>query len=113
MSNKVIKDGKVAVLYSPGFGAGWSTWNMYPEGRDSPLSELLFDSVIVDFVLNKPENWLQGIEAYCELIYPGAYTGGASDLEVMWIPAGSQFLVEEYDGSESVVLSDEMKWIVA
>jgi hypothetical protein len=106
MSNKVIRDGKVAVLYSPGFGAGWSTWN-------TPLSELLFDSVIVDFVLNKPENWLQGIDAYCELVYPGAYTGGASDLEVMWIPAGSQFLVEEYDGSESVVLKDEMKWIVA
>ena len=106
MSNKVIRDGKVAVLYSPGFGAGWSTWNTL-------LPELLFDSVIVDFVLNKPENWLQGIEAYCELVYPGAYTGGSSDLEVMWIPAGSQFLVEEYDGSESVVLMDEMKWIVA
>lgn len=106
MSNKVIRDGKVAVLYSPGFGAGWSTWNTL-------LPELLFDPIIVDFVLNKPENWLQGIEAYCELVYPGAYTGGASDLEVMWIPAGSQFLVEEYDGSESVVLMDEMKWIVA
>ena len=23
---KVIRDGKVAVLYSPGYGAGWSTW---------------------------------------------------------------------------------------
>ena len=106
MSNKVIRDGKVAVLYSPGFGAGWSTWNTL-------LPELLFDPIIVDFVLNKPENWLQGIDAYCELVYPGAYTGGSSDLEVMWIPAGSQFLVEEYDGSESVVLKDEMKWIVA
>jgi hypothetical protein len=106
MSNKVIRDGKVAVLYSPDFGAGWSTWNTL-------LPELLFDPIIVDFVLNKPENWLQGIEAYCELVYPGSYTGGASDLEVMWIPAGSQFLVEEYDGSESVVLKDEMKWIVA
>jgi hypothetical protein len=106
MSNKVIRDGKVAVLYSPGFGAGWSTWNTL-------LPELLFDPIIVDFVLNKPENWLQGIDAYCELVYPRSYTGGSSDLEVMWIPAGSQFLVEEYDGSESVVLKDEMKWIVA
>ena len=26
MVDKVIRDGKVAVLYSPGFGAGWSTW---------------------------------------------------------------------------------------
>ena len=113
MSNKVVRDGKVAVLYSPGFGAGWSTWNRYLEGQDSPLSGLLFDPVIVDFVLNKPENWLQGIEAYCELVYPGSYTGGASDLEVMWIPAGSQFLVEEYDGGESITFMDKMKWIVA
>jgi hypothetical protein len=104
--NKLVRDGKVAVLYSPDYGSGWYTWN-----ADHP--ELLFDPIIVDFVLNKPENWLQGIEAYCELVYPGSYTGGSSDLEVMWIPAGSQFLVEEYDGSESVVLKDEMKWIVA
>ena len=27
MTEKYIKDGKVAVAYSPGFGAGWSTWN--------------------------------------------------------------------------------------
>ena len=24
---KVIRDGKVAVLYSPGYGASWYTWN--------------------------------------------------------------------------------------
>ena len=24
---KCIRDGKVAILYSPGYGAGWSTWN--------------------------------------------------------------------------------------
>lgn len=29
---KVIRDGNVAILYSPGFGAGWYTWNTsYPE----------------------------------------------------------------------------------
>ena len=25
---KVIRDGKVAVLYSPGYGAGWYTWSV-------------------------------------------------------------------------------------
>jgi hypothetical protein len=40
---KLIRDGKVAVLYSPGFGAGWSTWNQ-------ELPELVFNPVIVDFV---------------------------------------------------------------
>ena len=30
--NKVIRDGKVAVLYSPGYGAGWYSWNWnHPE----------------------------------------------------------------------------------
>ena len=106
MVTKVIRDGKVAVLYSPGFGAGWSTWN-------SENSDLLFDSIIVDFVLNKSENWIEGVVAYCSIAYTGLYDGGVSDLEVMWIPVGSQFLVEEYDGSESVVLKDEMNWITA
>lgn len=31
--DKVIKDGKVAVLYSPGFGAGWFTWNNHHNCR--------------------------------------------------------------------------------
>ena len=25
---KIIEDGKVAVLVSKGYGAGWSTWNL-------------------------------------------------------------------------------------
>lgn len=43
---KVIRDGKVAVLYSEGFGAGWSTWN---EG----MNELVFHPKIVNMVLVK------------------------------------------------------------
>ena len=106
MVTKVIRDGKVAVLYSPGFGAGWSTWN-------SHNADLLFDSIIVDFVLSKPENWQQGIEAYCYIAYTGLYDAGIIDLEVAWIPVGSQFKIDEYDGSESVVLRDETDWITA
>ena len=106
MVTKVIRDGKVAVLYSTGFGAGWSTWN--------PLNpDLLFDSIIVDFVLNKPLNWEQAIEAYCSIAYDGVYTGGIDGLTVEWIPVGGQFKIDEYDGSESVVLKDETDWFVA
>ena len=71
MVTKVIRDGKVAVLYSPGFGAGWSTWN-------SHNPDLLFDSIIVDFVLNKSENWQQGIEAYCSIAYKSKRSHGTS-----------------------------------
>jgi hypothetical protein len=106
MSNKVIRDGKVAVLYSPGFGAGWSTWN-------SLSTDLMFDPVIVDFVLNKSENWIEGVLAYCSIAYPDAYTGGVEGLKVEWVASGSQFLIEEYDGSETVAINGEMNWITA
>jgi hypothetical protein len=40
---KVIRDGKVAVLYSPGFGAGWYSWN-------SSVPQCLFSPEIVAMV---------------------------------------------------------------
>ena len=107
MSNKVVRDGKVAVLYSPGFGAGWSTWNSQKN------TDLVFDPVIVDFVLNKSENWIEGVMAYCSIAYPDVYTGGVPGLEVEWIASGSQFFIGEYDGSESIVVNVETDWITA
>jgi len=41
--NKLVRDGKVAVLYSPDYGSGWYTWN-----PNNP--ELLFDPAIVQLV---------------------------------------------------------------
>jgi hypothetical protein len=41
---KVIKDGKVAVLYSPGFGAGWYSWHK--------TEELLYHPKLVEMVEN-------------------------------------------------------------
>lgn len=42
---KVINNGEVAVLYSPGYGAGWYTWG-------APL-ELVFHPKIVEMVFSK------------------------------------------------------------
>ena len=89
---KLERDGNVAVLYSPAFGAGWYTWNREYEG-------LLFDKDIVEAVLAKD---FDKAAKLAELKYPGVYTGGAEDLEVEWVPRGSRFEVNDYDGSESV-----------
>lgn len=43
---KVIRDGHVAVLYSPGYGAGWFTWN-------ENHKELLFHPKLVEMVEQK------------------------------------------------------------
>jgi hypothetical protein len=103
MMEKLNEDGKVAVLYSPGFGAGWYTWNYeYPE--------ILFDPGIVKFVEKK--KWDE-LETYVTLKYPEIYKGGMRDLEVMWIPEGALFKVNEYDGSESIELKENDDWITA
>ena len=93
---KLERDGKVAVLYSPGFGAGWSTWNTEPRYRG-----LLFDREIVEFVLADD---LDAAISLAEKKYPDVYLGGGGGLTVEWVPKGERFIVEEYDGAENVTI---------
>jgi hypothetical protein len=53
------------------------------------------------------------IEAYCNAKYPTGYFGGVADLEVRLIKTGTEFIVHEYDGSESIQVKDEFKWVQA
>lgn len=102
--DKVVCDGMVAVLVSPGFGAGWYTWN-------KEMPELLFDPTLVDLVLNGAES--EELVAYADLKYPEAYTGGVEQLIVRWIPEGAKFRLDEYDGSESLILESQQVWMTA
>lgn len=102
--DRVIRDGRVAVLYSPGYGAGWSTW------ADKGLCErLLFDPVVVDWVEAGKVGEVPTDHFNDEYLY----TGGADDLTIRWVPVGTQFRIHEYDGSESVVLISEENWFTA
>lgn len=100
MIEKYIKDGKVAVAYSSGYGAGWSTWS------DDELTEtLLFHPDIINMILSNRQSeintdWL--VEHFGEG-FKSVYCGGASDLSIEWVPVGTQFRIDEYDGSESVI----------
>jgi hypothetical protein len=100
---KLIDNGKVAVLYSPGFGAGWSTWN-------PGMPDLLFDPTIVEFVEN--EKWAE-LNTYVTLKYPGIYDGGMRDLAVAWLPVGTEFDIKEYDGAETLEIKDDIIWYKA
>jgi len=101
--NKVVRDGRVAVLISPEYGAGWSTWNpKYPE--------ILFDPAIVEFVEKDQSEELQ---VYVTLKYPGINDGGIVGLTIEWIPEGALFRVNEHDGAESIEFQDRIKWIQA
>ena len=106
--NKLIRNGKVALLVSPGFGAGWYTWHQ--------VEELLYDPKVVEMIEAKSD--LGTILEYCENTYGQGigkyiYLGGLDKLEVQWLPVGTLFLINEFGGSESLQLEEQMKWMVA
>lgn len=100
--DKVIRDGKVAVLYSPGFGAGWFSWHH--------VKELIYDPRIVHYVETGEKEL---IFSYVEEVYPDVFCGGVDDLQIEWIKEGTLFQINEYDGSESIAIQDNIDWLVA
>jgi hypothetical protein len=102
MQKKTV-DGKVAVLYSPGFGAGWYSWHS--------VAELLFDPKVVDMVLDETSS--ETIELYCKTVYGDHYYAGSCDLEVAWVPQGTEFVIDEYDGAETITFKDKVTWVTA
>jgi len=107
--NKVIRDGKVAVLVSPGYGAGWSTWAY--AGDEDNRDFMLFDPTLVAMV--ERGDSVEAIESYVKSKHPNTYCGGADDLTIEWLPVGTAFRIHEYDGSESVEVRDDMHWNIA
>ena len=98
------EEGQVAVLISPGFGAGWSTWS-----HNGNAEAMLFDSRLVDAVLAGMDT--QEFVNLCESLGYDEYLGGADDLTVVWLDSGTHFVVEEYDGSESIRTFDDLRYI--
>lgn len=106
---KVIRDGNVAVLYSPGYGAGWSTWCY----NNALIETLLFHPLIVEKVESGHENeitkkWL--VQQFGEE-FEDVYCGGVDQLEIEWLPEGTTFRIEEYDGFETVITSECLHYI--
>ena len=106
---KLIQDGNVAVLYSPGYGAGWSTWQ-----HDEGVAEfLLFDRRLVEAA--KAEASEDEVGAFLATIFVDHHinTGGWEQIVTQWVPVGTKFQIEEYDGSESLVLFNQVKFYEA
>ena len=101
--NKLVRDGMVAVLYSPDYGSGWYTWN-----NEHP--EILFDPAIVKLI--EEDKWDE-LQTYVILKYPKLITSGLGELRIAWIPEGTMFRVNEYDGDESIELKDDIDWFTA
>lgn len=104
MVDKVVRDGKVAVIVSPGFGAGWSTWASEDDA---------FDPAVVAWIeAGKPKE----SQPYPRNTKPDGqyiYTGGLQTAEIEWLEQGTQFRINEYDGQESLEIIGSGSWQVA
>lgn len=104
---KLIVDGNAAVLVSPGYGAGWSTW-----ANDEYREFMVFDHIIAQAVIDKDFDAIERrIKEYAPDVY--LHLGGVSDLTVEWVPLGTAFEIQEYDGFESVRVRDISDWMIA
>jgi hypothetical protein len=124
------------ILYSPGYGAGWYTWNTTHD--DDEISKqkaeyLLTCPVLIEALKNgedlglkefsreyrDPYGQTEGRTTPLGKFITGwiakfgdqdiPYLGGARDLQVMTVDG--PFRIEEYDGSESVVLAHREEYI--
>ena len=89
---------EVAVIINTHYGAGWSTWNIkYPES--------LFDPDCVRSILSGERNHAQ----IAKEKWDDGYWSGENS-HVVWLPVGTKFIINEYDGWESVQYFIDFNW---
>lgn len=102
--DKVVRDGKVAVLVSHGFGAGWSTW-----ADDDQREAMLFHPRLVEAA--EKEMSVGDVDLILADLFGADNapdTGGWRKIRIQWLPVGERFFVNEYRGSEDIVTSDDL-----
>jgi len=99
--NKVIRNGKVAVLVSPGYGSGWS------HGRES-AEAMVFCPELVEAIERDTEP--HTLQLIAETLFSDEYLGGLDDVVIEWVDVGRKFRITEYDGFESIEFADKCQW---
>ena len=92
------ENGEIAVLYSPGYGTGWSTCNSHVEiAYDKHVVELFMKYQDYEITVEEIEN---DLKEYFNTKY--ICMGGWTHLKIEWIPHGIPFRIREYDGHEYI-----------
>lgn len=102
MEKYVIENEKgkfTAVLISPGYGAGYSTWG-YGDPMDGELIKELLENVD-DFNPNEVDSGTEiDVSDYMSSQFDSLFS-------VHFVPTGTPFRISEYDGAESIEYFNE------
>ena len=96
----VVND-EVAVVYRPSYGSGWSSHDSRSHKQNCFLA---MNGQLARLVENK--NWT-GVESLVKERYPEFYLGNLEDLRIRWVPKGTTFEIENYDGLERIEIKGE------
>ena len=109
---KYILNGEAALLHSDAWGTPWATW--YPETMFDPeLIKLYLCWLGADSDSELEEEIDDAARLYLKQAHPDVHFRGFAGLKLTWIKLGQEFIIKEYDGVETVLLKDKVKWLVA
>jgi hypothetical protein len=103
--NYYTKDDQVAVILHREYGLGWWTWH----GDDRWLVHPELAEAIDTGRVEVAQDLIDEFSCQSESYHPGQIK--ASNLEVFWADRHRKFLIENYDGCETLVYRDEIKWL--
>lgn len=104
--------GEVGVLVSIGYGAGWSSG-----GWNSSYQEFLcMDKTLVELCLNNSskeevQDYINSVLQENNIEDLNMYYGGWYDNVVEFIPKGTAFYIDEYDGHESLITTPQEMFV--
>jgi len=90
-------------LISYGYGAGWNSW-----ASDENKEFMLFNKGLIKLAKRNAEE--EEVMEYLKSKGIDEYVGGWENIRVCKLKDNEMFIVEEYDGNESIKLKSETKW---
>jgi len=108
-TDKVIRDGKVAVLVSTGHYMGWSTDNYTPGIEFEP-------SVVawVESGKSRDQKLVEELEKTYNGEHHRFYTGGMEGLAIEWVPQGTKLVIlASVNRDERLQLIEDFNVVVA
>ena len=96
-TDRVVRDGMVAVVHTSSYGGNFAA--------DTRTPEAMFAPTVVA--------WVEAGERQISTFPSGFKHPNFNDLRITWVPVGAAFRIGEHDGKEWVELRDDIEWITA
>jgi hypothetical protein len=103
-------NGQVAVVYSPGYGGGWTTWNRSIDPADARVAVLTLTGMSITLTFETEYSDEKEIRFADSKFYQFQGSDMNDDLAIEWLDTGTLYRITEYDGFESIETQNDTTW---